>query len=369
MNDVENTVLRNDAMKLVQVAHAITKGDAASNQILAMDAAFRELGYETEIYSGKIDKEFIGRVNKFSKFVPDKKAILIYHMTTGTSFTNAILSYPYPIVLYYHNITPARYFVGNAWGSCIKSIKGRYQLRQLKAKTFFAWTASEYSREELIALGFKDTAVLPILVNFEEYRNIPIEQSLYSSYQDGKLNILVVGRVTPHKKQDEAIRLVSYYKKNISSQVRLIIVGNPKDSYGKKMNKLIRELDLEKDVILTGKVSFADLCTYYHLSDILLSLSEHEGFCVPIVEGMIFDKTIVAYAATAVPETVGAAGILLENKENENMATIIQRTMSSSEIQSHLAEERKKRLISLSHQNLLNKISEDVQRMTRMMKC
>ena len=352
-------------MKLVQVAHAITKGDAASNQILAMDAAFKELGYEAEIYAGKFDKEFIGRVNKFSQVVPDEKAILIYHMTTGTSFTNAILSYPYPVVLYYHNITPARYFIGNAWGSCLKSIKGRYQLRRLKAKTFFAWTASQYSREELITLGFKDTAVLPILVDFEEYRNVPIEQSLYSRYRDGKLNILVVGRVTPHKKQDEAIRLVSYYKQHISSQVRLIIVGNPKESYGKKLTALIRQLDVEEDIILTGKVSFADLCTYYHVSDMLLCLSEHEGFCVPIVETMIFDKTIVAYAGTAIPETVGAAGILLKNKEIENMAHIIQQTMSSSEVQTSLAEERKKRLASLDHRHLLSKISVDIQHMIR----
>ena len=355
-------------MKIVQVAHAITKGDAASNQILAMDVAFKELGYEAEIYSGKFDKEFKGRICSFSQFVPDKQALLIYHMTTGTSFTNAILSYPYPIVLYYHNITPARYFIGNAWGSCLKSIRGRYQLSRLKDKTFFAWTASEYSREELIGLGFKNTAVLPILVNFDEYRNMPLEELLYSCYRDGKLNILVVGRVTPHKKQDEAIRLVSYYKEHISDQIRLIIVGNPKKSYGTKLHALIRELDLEENIILTGKVSFADLCTYYRLSDILLCLSEHEGFCVPIVESMIFDKTIIAYAATAVAETVGGAGILLQNKEIAEMANIIHQTMSSSEIQNNLAEERKKRLVSLDHQHLIGKLSADLQQITKLIK-
>lgn len=354
-------------MRLIQAAHAITSGDAASNQIFAMDQAFQELGYESAIYSNKFDSTLSDRVQPFSQLVPDEHAILIYHMTTGTSFTNVILRYPYSIVLYYHNITPARYFLGNAWGSFFKCIKGRYQLKKLKDKTAFAWAASSYSSQELNQLGFQHTSVLPILLNWDEYRQTPLQQELISTYQDGKLNILMVGRVTPHKKQDEAIRMVSEYKKTISDQIRLIIVGNHKANYGAKLRKLAAKLGVTDEILFTGKVTFADLCTYYRLSDLLLCLSEHEGFCVPLIESMIFDKPIVAYDVAAVPETVGGAGILLTNKQPRHMVQVIHQLMSSTDALQQLAMPRKKQLKALSHEILLKKMDCDIKYMSQLM--
>lgn len=355
-------------MKLVQVAHAITKGDAASNQIIAMDDAFKDLGLKSEIYSNKIDSAFDYRVKHFSQLEPGKDKIIIYHMTTGTSFTNAILKYPYPVALYYHNITPAGYFFGNAWGSFFRCLRGRYQIRQLQKKTFFAWSASEYSRKELQELSFGHTSVLPIVLNYQEYLKTEVNQALCTQLQDGMLNILIVGRVTPHKKQDEAIRLVDYYKRNISQKIRIIIVGNHKEGFGKKLQNLRKEFDLANNVIFPGKVSFADLCTYYRACDVVLSLSEHEGFCVPLVEGMIFDKPIVAYEAAAVPETVGHAGILLKSKNIKYMAETLEATLKSQVTLSRLSEARQERLNDFSRERLLRCLDQDISNLLRLWK-
>lgn len=351
-------------MKLIQAAHALTPGDAASNQVFAMDRAFRELGYESAIYANKIDSDLATQVQHFSRLVPDKGDILIYHLTTGTSFTNSILHYPHPVALYYHNITPARYFWGNAWGSFIKCWRGRRQLKKLQANTFFSWAASQYSANELNALGFQPTSVLPILLDATEYRETRVKQELISTYQDGKVNILMVGRVTPHKKQDEAICLLAEYKKLFSDQVRLIIVGNHKPAYGAKLRKLAAQLQVQDQVVFTGKVSFEELCTYYRLCDLLLCLSEHEGFCVPLVESMIFDKPIVAYRAAAVPDTVGDAGVLIAEKQPGLMAQAVYDLLHLSEAaQKKMAMARHSQLALFSRTAILKKLDDDIRKM------
>ena len=131
-------------MKIIQVAHALHPTDAASRQLLNMDKILRELGYETEMYAHRLDESLAERVGLMGDFSADPEDIVIYHMTTGTSFNRWVWNYPRKIVLFYHNITPARFFFGNAWGSWLKCLRGRHDLKTIAKNTFFAWGASEY---------------------------------------------------------------------------------------------------------------------------------------------------------------------------------------------------------------------------------
>lgn len=354
-------------MRLIQIAHALTLHDGASKFVQKLDGMFQKLGYETAIFAHKLDarikNEHIRTMEQFDGTAED---IVIYHMTTGTSFNKWVANYPHRIVLYYHNITPAKFFFGNAWGSWLKCIQGRRQLKGIVKNTFYAWGASEYSCAELRELGLTEAKPLAAIVEPEKFLERPVVQPIQDKYNDGKLNLLIVGRGVPHKKQDEAIEIVHYYKEHINSDVRLIIVGNMKPSFEKKLHHMVENYHMQNDVVFAGSVSNDELCSWYRVADALLCLSEHEGFCVPLVEAMVFDKPVFAYAVAAVPETVGKAGILLQNKSPQYAAELIRDTLASKEKLQQLGIERKKRLQELSYERIFGQVKQDIAHITEL---
>jgi len=354
-------------LRLIQVAHALTLHDGASKFVQKLDGMFQKLGYETAIFAHKLDAR-IGNdhIRTMEQFDGTAEDIVIYHMTTGTSFNKWVANYPHKIVLYYHNITPAKFFFGNAWGSWLKCIQGRRQLKGIVKNTFYAWGASEYSCAELRELGLDEAKPLAAIVEPEKFLNRTLVQSIQDKYQDGKLNLLIVGRGVPHKKQDEAIEIVRYYKEHINPNVRLIIVGNMKASFEKKLHRMVEAYRMQDDVVFAGSVSNDELCTWYRVSDALLCLSEHEGFCVPLVEAMVFAKPVFAYAAGAVPETLGHAGVILQDKEPRHTAEIIRDTLASQEKLQQLEIERKKRLQELSYENIFQQVKQDISHITEL---
>ncbi|SFT66636.1 Glycosyltransferase involved in cell wall bisynthesis [Selenomonas sp. GACV-9] len=348
-------------MRLIQIAHALTLHDAASEFVQNLDGMFRRLGYDTEIFANRLDARIKNdHIRTMEHFDGTTEDIVIYHMTTGTSFNKWVANYPQRVVLYYHNITPAKFFFGNAWGSWLKCIQGRRQLKSIAKNTFYAWAASEYSCEELRALGLLEAKPLSIIVEPEKILKRPLVHDIYEKYHDGKLNLLIVGRGVPHKKQDEAIDIVRYYKEHIDAEVRLIVVGNMKPSFEKKLHRMVERYGMQEDVVFAGSVSDDELCTWYQVSDALLCLSEHEGFCVPLVEAMAFDKPVFAYAAAAVPETVGRAGIILQDKTPARAAQVIHDTLASQEALARLAAGRKNRLEDLSYETIFQQVKQDI---------
>lgn len=352
-------------MKIIQVAHALHPTDAASRQLLNMDKILRELGYETEMYAHRLDESLAERVGLMGDFSADPEDIVIYHMTTGTSFNRWVWNYPRKIVLFYHNITPARFFFGNAWGSWLKCLRGRHDLKTIAKNTFFAWGASEYSRQELENAGIKRTAVLPIVVEPETYTMRGEDESVLR-YKDGRLNLLVVGRGVPHKKQDEAIEATAWYRDHISPDIRLVLIGNIKPSYEKKLRVLVKKRGMEENVLFAGQVTDEALCTWYRIADGLLCLSEHEGFCVPLIEAMIFGLPIFAKSAAAVPETLGGAGVLLSDTSPQGVAEAVRRTMADELALARLKKGRAERLAAFSPENVKSQLEADMKEIVRL---
>src|SRR3954449_1614524 len=252
--------------------------------------------------------------------------VTMFHFALPSPMTEAFATLPGGRVLQYHNITPAAFFAPYDPNLFRLAALGRRELQTLAGRVDLALGDSEFNRQELEALGFAPTGVLPIAVNTARITDAPRRPALERILGDGLINILFVGRIVPNKKIEDHIRLAELYKRNVDSYYRFIFVGRHDGvpRYYAQIRALIAEFDMLPDRFwFTGPVPDEDLAAFYRWADAYVSLSEHEGFCVPLVEAMAADVPVVAYAAGAVPETLGGAGLLFEPKDLELAAELL----------------------------------------------
>jgi L-malate glycosyltransferase len=246
--------------------------------------------------------------------------VTLFHFALPSPMTEAFAALPGGRVLQYHNITPAEYFAPYDPGLFRLAALGRRELQTLAGRVELALGDSDFNRQELASLGFTSTAVLPIAVNTERITTAPPRPALEKILSDGLINFLFVGRIVPNKRIEDHIRLAEVYKRYVDSYYRFIFVGRydgiPR--YYSQIRALISQYQMLPDRFwFTGPVPDEDLGAFYRWADVYVSLSEHEGFCVPLVEAMAADVPVLAYAAGAVPETLGGAGVLFTPKDLE----------------------------------------------------
>jgi glycosyltransferase involved in cell wall biosynthesis len=247
-------------------------------------------------------------------------------------------------VLIYHNITPHAYFAGINGPLAEAAKRGRGQLDQLRDLTAAGWGVSTFNCQELAERGWTNLGVLPIIFDPERYEVRP-DRSVLKRYGDSRPNILFVGRVSPNKRFEDLILAFFYLKMSVCADARLLLVGaqGGMEPYVAYLQRLIGELHLP-DVVLTGHVSNSELMAYYRSASLYLSLSEHEGFGVPLLESMHFGLPIVAYAAAAVPETLGGCGALVTKKDYPAMAELIGLLIEDGDLRGRIIAGQRKRL-------------------------
>ena len=164
-------------------------------------------------------------------------------------------------------------------------------------------------------------------------------------FTDDYINFLFVGRIVPNKRQEDVIRIFYYFNKYINSKSRLFLVGTymNMNKYYVRLNELIERLKL-KNVYITGHVDFKELLAYYRLADIFISMSEHEGFCVPLIESMYFNIPIVAYNSTAIPIILHDAGILVNKKAYEDIAELVNILICDKTLRAKIIKNQQSRL-------------------------
>jgi glycosyltransferase involved in cell wall biosynthesis len=240
--------------------------------------------------------------------------------------TDALARLPGSRVVHYHNVTPSYFFAPYDAGLCRMTAEGRRQIATLADRVDLALGVSEYNRRELDAMGFRQTGVLPIVVDTARLRQARRVPSIEKTLQDGLVNILFVGRIAPNKRIEDHIRLAEHYKRYVDIYYRFIFVGryDAVPRYYATVRGLIRKYQMLSDRFwFTGPVPDVELAAYYRNAHAYVSLSEHEGFCVPLVEAMSMDVPVLAYAAGAVPETLGGAGVSFAPKDLEQAAEML----------------------------------------------
>ncbi len=158
-----------------------------------------------------------------------------------------------------------------------------------------------------------------------------------SSFDDDWVNLLFVGRTIPNKRLEDVIRWFHAYKRWFNPRSRLLLVGahGGFERYLAMLNELVARLGAS-DVHFLGHVTNEELVAYYELADVFLCASEHEGFCVPLVEAFHMGVPVIAYAATAVPATMDGGGVLVTDKDPVHIAALIDRIVTDRELQDRI---------------------------------
>lgn len=328
----------------VPAAH---RGDAIGDSVRRVRDLLRRLGHDSDIYALTIDDELRGEIRSFGDPAARRGDITIFHYALPSPMTDAFARLPRGRVLQYHNITPAHFFAPYDPPIFRLLALGRQELETLVGRTDAAFGDSEYNRQELAAIGFANTGVFPIAVDPERIRRAPRRPALEHVLADGFRNFLFVGRIVPNKKIEDHIKLAEHYKRYVDTEYRFIFVGKTDGvpRYYNMVRALVAEYQMPADRFwFTGPVPEEDLATFYRSAAAYVSLSEHEGFGVPLLEAMAADVPVLAYGSTAVPDTLGGAGVCFTPKDLEYAAELLGELAYNDDLRGQVIAGQRRRL-------------------------
>ena len=321
--------------------------------------AWRELlagwGMEGEIYADSIDPRASDGVHALAELESDPGDLIVIRYSAYAPTLRPLLDLTQPKLLVYHNVTPPRYFWNHHPGVAVACALGRDQLPRYAQAVDVAAADSEFNARELKHAGAQETRVVPIL--FESGR---LAQQGRAPEGGGPL-VLVVGRLVPNKRHDLAIAAFADYQHRLAPEARLVIVGEPlSPSYRLLIERLARQSGAQR-VSVTGGLPQPELNALYASADVLLSTSEHEGFCVPLLEAFHFGLPVVARPAGAMPEVGGDAVLWADEGDAEMLAELIDLAVGDRALRDELARRGRRRLELFAYERTAGRIREAVE--------
>lgn len=321
---------------LHQFLNGAAPGDAITDQALLIQRWTRELGYDSQLFAEHIHPAMADQVRRFDTYRPEAdETHVIYHHAIGSDTVAMLQSLSLNVIVVYHNITPPDFYAETNPQLARQLEEGQAQLKILRSFTSLALADSAYNELDLIQGGFDRTGVLPIALADENY-DFPSAPDLVSKYARTGPLLLFLGRLAPNKKQEDLIKLMYYYRR-IRPDARLLLVGDPwSPEYVAWMKQLAATLGISEGVEFVGHVTQAQMITYFRLADLYVSMSEHEGFGKPLIEGMHLGLPVLAYATTAVPYTMGEAGVLFHHKHFPALAELVDILISDDPLRTRI---------------------------------
>jgi len=318
------------ARRIHHFTATLSPRDAVGAHTLAVDDLLREMGHDVTLFAASVAPELKGRACDYrdqpAAPAPD---LLIYQTSTGSPVADLLLERSEPLILNYHNLTPAEHF--DPWEPHIGAEldAGRRQLARLCRRARAGIAVSGYNAGELVDLGLEDVRVAPVV--FDPPKPTP------RSEQAGRSEtILFVGRLAPNKAQHDLIAAVALLRTR-RPDVRLVLIGTASSGhYEASLRRLASEM-CPGGVDFLGSLPYDELVAWYGRADVFLCLSDHEGFCVPVLEAMSAGQPVVAFAAAAVPETVGDAAVVIEDKRPTAVVAALERVLDDIDLRTHLA--------------------------------
>ena len=350
-------------VRVNQWVPAAHKGDGVGDSARYMRGLLRRMGHDAELYALAIDEDLKSDVLPFSEPTARDGDVTILHFALPSPMTEAFARLRGGRVLQYHNVTPAAFFAPYDAGLFRLASLARRELRTLVGRVDLALGVSEYNRQELESLGFASTSVLPLAVDLSRVTSSSRRPALDNLFDDDFVNFLFVGRIAPNKKIEDHIRLAEHYKRYVDAYYRFIFVGryDVVPRYYSTIRALMAQYRLlDERFVFTGAVPDEDLAAFYRHAAVYISLSEHEGFCAPLLEAMATGVPVLAYSAAAVPETLGGAGVQFAPKDLEYAAELLGALAFDDTLRAQVIAGQRRRLEAFSDARLEQRLASIV---------
>jgi L-malate glycosyltransferase len=351
---IEHGLTNEDEGIVYQVMNSLIKGDGVSSIVLDYDKMFKSDGQPTQII-GNFASESLSHLSKQIHEIQFTSAdTIIYHYCGHCEWAEYINSIEGPKkILFFHNITTPHFFKEGST-EYISVVNGFRQAPLLTNFDYYV-ALSDYSYrilEQLIPRKLNGLTIPNLvdksIIEAKPYNNVLVKQ-LKSAHA---FHIIFVGRVVPHKKQIDILRLLKYFKNTYNDNFHASIIGGGMESYITEINQFIKKNDLVKNVTVTGKISDADLYAYYRSAHVFISMSEHEGFGIPLAEAMVFQVPVMAYGITAIPETVGDNGCVFYEKDYASIAATLFKLQKNEAFRNEVVVRQHNQLTKYSKSNI-----------------
>ena len=348
-------------MRIDQFVHTLTYGDAISGEAIAIRRLLRELGHESDIYVVNVHEKYEKIVRKWEKYSGSAGAALLLHYSLASPLNRCYMEQTdVTRLLLYHNLTPPHWFASYNDRVTRDLRRGFEELPQLLEVSDIVLADSSYNKEQLTELGCAHAQVFPLLLDREKW-SVQVNQGIVDNLRSlGETNVLHVGRIAPNKRLEDIIKAFYFYHHKIEKKSKLWLVGNDIDTeiYSFELRRLVDELLLKEAVRFVGAVTDTELKGYFAAADLYLCMSEHEGFCVPLLEAMHFGVPIIAYNACAVGETLGESGVLLDDKSPALVAELMNIVCKDTTVRQRLVSAGKSRLDTFSEEQFSKNLQE-----------
>jgi len=341
-----------------QFTPSVAHGDSVSNGLLFVQKLLHELGFKSNIYicDKAVSIDFKNEVFHIEQYEQSDEQVLLYHHSIGHVCHDKLMSFEDKKVLIYHNITPSHFFKDEKHLQ-VACDEGREQLKSGVSSFIGSIGDSDYNCQELKAYSYPSPATLPLLMDLDKKSTVIPNEKIVQKYHTS-YNILFVGRVVQNKCQHQLIDVLQELKLLGELNIKLFIVGGvSQPNYFEFLNDYAMNLGLDADIIITNKVSDEDLAAYYKAADLYLSLSEHEGFGIPLIEAMKYDIPVLAYNAGGIASTLTKFS-LLEKKSPRYIAKEIIELQRDPYFRVELLKAQKLHLNSFSHENMKKRLAE-----------
>lgn len=320
---------------------------AVGGHILEIQRLTREMGVGGEIFAEHL-RMAPGTGRDFRDYGRSVKAhagdVLLYHMAIGSTVADFAAGRPETLVVDHHNITPASWFV--AWEpAAVHGVAwGRHQLAALAGRSALGIADSAYNERELVELGYASTTVVPILLDASSF-DAEVDDAALERLTTDEDVWLFVSRIVPNKCQHDLIKAFAAHQRAYGTPARLRIVGYPaSERYVQALHALVDALDLRDRVEIIPSATPGEKIAHYRTADVYVSASEHEGFSVTLLEAMHHGVPVVAYASTAVPETLGDGGLCLPSKAPSVLAAAVDRVARDRALRAALVDAGRRRV-------------------------
>ena len=339
-----------------QLVAGFSHGDAISNEALVLRGIFRAWGFESEIFceAKRILPELRDEARDLAThrdaFRPDDVALL--HLSIGSVVNDLFPELPGRKAILYHNITPPEFFRGVQEQIAHLLARGLEQAHALHGAASVVLADSRFNAKQLTSWGYRGAQVFPLALDLAKLRERP-DRATLKEYDDGLVNILFVGRCVPNKRLEDALAAFHYFQRYVEPASRFIHAGSfaGVEQYHALLLTMMRDLRLQ-NVDLIGSVRQDELNACYRSADLFLCMSEHEGFCIPLMESLVHDVPVLAYAAAAVPDTLDGAGVLFREKRFDLVAEMMGRLVRDPKLREAVLAGQRERLARFEQRDL-----------------